>query len=190
MFNTAFNILGANEDKKREFISTFSKQTTEIDKKLGEIFTTNNNRQFGTAFITLIRLALSHAYDDTAEIHKQLENIINPPSLHVNTNNSFSSPTIINSPPLSPIPNLEPQNNKPNLEITQIPQQNIPKLDSPNRTVPTPPKTPQPPKRVNNPEISRPIKNINKSVNPTNQNRSTPQLTTDSRDLMEIDPLT
>ena len=89
MFNTAFNILGAAEDKKREFISIFSKQTTEIDRKLGEMFVTNNNRQFGTAFITLICLVLSHAHDETAEIHKQLENIINPSSLHITTNNSF-----------------------------------------------------------------------------------------------------
>ena len=82
----------------------------EIDKKLGEMFTTNNNRQFGMAFITLICLTLSHAHDDTAEIHRQLENIINPSSLHVTTNNSFSFPTIILSPTLSPILNLESHN--------------------------------------------------------------------------------
>src|ERR1044071_3123637 len=143
MFNTAFNILGASEDKKREFISTFSKQTTAIDQKLGELFANNNNRQFGTAFITLIRMALSHAHDETAEINKQMENIINPSSLHVATNNNFSSPTILVSSPLSPIPNLDFQINKPEIEMARS-QQHTPKLDLQNRPSPTPTQSPQP----------------------------------------------
>ena len=94
MFSTAYNILGATAEAKRDFISTFSAQTTEVDKKLGKLFTTEDI-EFGTAFITLIRLALSHAQDNTAVLHRQLEDIINPLQPHVTTNSSsfpFSSP--------------------------------------------------------------------------------------------------
>ena len=65
MFPTAYNILGASDEEKRDFISTFSAQTTEVDKKLGKLFAMGDI-EFGTAFITLIRLALSHANDNTA----------------------------------------------------------------------------------------------------------------------------
>ena len=65
MFSTAYNILGATEDVKKDFVATFSAQTTEVDKKLGKLFTMGDV-EFGTAFITLIRLALSHANDNTA----------------------------------------------------------------------------------------------------------------------------
>ena len=65
MFPTAYNILGATEDVKRDFVTTFSAQITEVDKKLGKLFAIGDV-EFGMAFITLIRLALSHANDNTA----------------------------------------------------------------------------------------------------------------------------
>ena len=77
MFITAYNILGTTGDRKRDFVSTFSAQTTDVDKKLGKIFAATDI-EFGTAFITLIRLALSHAQDNSAILYKQLEDIINP----------------------------------------------------------------------------------------------------------------
>ena len=120
MFNIAFNILGVVEDKKRDFILTFFIQTTEIDKRLGEIFATDD-KQFETAFITLVRLALSHAHDKTAEIHKQLDNIINP-----------LSPYIISSPSPSPISNLDSHINNPNSAMAQIPQQHLFQLEITN----------------------------------------------------------
>ena len=65
MSPTAYNILGAMEEVKKGFVATFFTQTTEVDKKLGKLFTMGDV-EFGTAFITLIRLALSHANDNTA----------------------------------------------------------------------------------------------------------------------------
>ena len=96
MFSTAYNILGATEDVKKDFVATFSAQTTEVDKKLGNIFA-SGDIEFGTAFVTLIRLALNHAQDNSAVIHKQLNDIINPLFPQVATNISLSSP-------ISPLP--------------------------------------------------------------------------------------
>ena len=96
MYDTAFDILNASEDTKQKFISTFSSQTTDIDKKLGNFFAATD-KIFGTTFITLIRLALCHAQDNTAILHKQLDEIINPLFPQVATNIS-SSPSF----PISP----------------------------------------------------------------------------------------
>ena len=96
MFPTAYNILGATEDVKKDFVVTFSAQTTEVDKKLGKLFAMGDV-EFGTAFITLIRLALSHAKDNTAILNRQLDDIINPLYPHVTTN--LSSPTFSSSTP-------------------------------------------------------------------------------------------
>ena len=128
MFLTAYNILGATEDVKKDFVATFSAQTMEVDKKLGKLFTIGDV-EFGTAFITLIRLALSHANDNTAILNRQLEDIINPLSPHVTTNPS--SPTFSSSFP-SPVPNIEPNVNIPNPVMS-----NNPKLKSPKWITPT-----------------------------------------------------
>src|SRR5438270_4828663 len=117
MFHTARNILSTTEDKKREFVLAFSKQTTENDRKLGEIFATDDIN-FGTAFVTLIRLALSHVQDNTAEIHSQLDNFINQPSQRFTTNTSSSFP-LENSPPPFPIPISATNINKPKQDVAQ-----------------------------------------------------------------------
>ena len=55
MFPIAYNILGAIEEVKKDFVVTFSAQTTEVDKKLEKLFAMDE-LEFGIAFITLIRL--------------------------------------------------------------------------------------------------------------------------------------
>ena len=90
MFTTTYNILGATEEAKRDFISTFSAQIMEVNKKLGKLFVTGDI-EFGTAFIILICLALSHAYNNTALLYQQLKEIINPLHSHVATNYPFPS---------------------------------------------------------------------------------------------------
>ena len=47
MFLTAYNILGVTEEVKKDFVTTFSAQTTEVDKKLGQHFAMGNI-EFGT----------------------------------------------------------------------------------------------------------------------------------------------
>lgn len=185
MFSTAYNVLGTTGDKKRDFVSTFSSQTTEIDRKLGSIFAATD-LEFGTAFITLIRLALSHAQDNSAILHKQLDEIINTLPPQVATNVS-SSPTSLPPSPLVPI--IELSINNPNPVIPRSPRPITPKMEIPNKDQksPTPPKFLNTPKRVNIADNTRPIKKINKSVNPTNNIRPTPPINCESRDHMEID---
>src|SRR2546421_10946016 len=86
--------------------------------------------EFGTAFITLIRLALSHANDNTAILNRQLEDIINPLSPQVTTNPS--SPTLSSSFP-SPVPNIEPNVNIPNPVTSNNPKLKISQMDNPTK---------------------------------------------------------
>src|ERR1043166_3392034 len=116
MFPTVYNILEATEEVKRDFVLIFSSQTTDIDKKLGKIFATNDV-EFETAFITLIHLALSHAQDNSTTIFRQLNEIINPLVLSVTTNVSSPFP----SSPFPHTPNLEHIVHIPNLEQVHTP---------------------------------------------------------------------
>ena len=182
MFPTAYNILRATEEVKRDFVLTFSAQTTEVNKKLGNIFA-SGDIEFGTAFITLIRLALSHVQDNSAVIHKQLNDIINPLFPQVATNISLSSPI---SPPSLIRHNLEININNPNSTMAQNPQPIIPKMENPSKTHP---KSPTTPKRVNNTENTRPIKKINKSVTRTNEIRPPQKIIPKSHDPMDVDSI-
>ena len=186
MFPTAYNILGATEEVKRDFVLTFSSQTTDIDKKLGKIFATNDV-EFGTAFITLIHLALSHVQDNSITIFRQLDEIINPLVPSVTTNISFPSP----SSPFSRTPNLEHIVNIPNLEQVHTPQQQFPQQDNPRKNWNTP--TTPTPKRVNKKDFSRQNKKINKAELTTNDSQLTTNdsqpIITESYDLMEVDSI-
>ena len=74
MSQLARNILEASDDRKQDFISFFSTQTTLTDNTIAEAFS-NDNILFGSALVTFIRLSLCHLADNTTTIQQQLASI-------------------------------------------------------------------------------------------------------------------
>ena len=102
MFQSAANIVNASQGEKDTFSQAFACQTTLNDKKIADTID-KENKQFNTALVTFIRLALCHLNDNTLDIHKLIYSQFNVQTTHT-TNNSFYSSQIPLSPPLSSLP--------------------------------------------------------------------------------------